>query len=343
MSSQVLDVVNVLQKHHDRLIKDHKVRRTGVGFKIKDGKVTDTIAIVAFVRYKPTIDILTKQNIAPIPPKIEDIPTDVIGIPTGFMPRINRLLETAVIPDDSRHRPFSGGVATINARERATGTLGLLVQKLHDSSNKLYAITNNHVGANEDVDGLPSTANKGDPWIQPGAHGHGTVPDDVIATLFEWNRIKPAGSDQVNFYDFALGQIMDSSMSDAKAYQVMDIGDVKGIEDINLGDMVMKRGRTTLKTTGRVTAMSVSTTVDYQGIPCGYENQIVITGFPDPQTPFSLPGDSGSVIVSIDKNPQTNAYSVKALLFAGGQGDDGIDHTVASPIKRIAQDFNLNI
>jgi hypothetical protein len=110
---------------------------------------------------------------------------------------------------------------------------------------------------------------------------------------------------------------------------------VKGMEDINLGDSVMKRGRTTLKTAGRVT-------VDYQGIPCNFEEQVDITGVPE-TTPFSLPGDSGSVIVSSKKKTGANTYIAKALLFAGGKGSDGIDHTIASPIKRIAADFNLKI
>lgn len=67
-----------------------------------------------------------------------------------------------------------------------------------------------------------------------------------------------------------------------------------------------------------------------------------ITGIPE-TTPFSLPGDSGSFIVSADKNSRNNSYGVKALLFAGGRGDDWIDHTIASPIGRIADDFEVYI
>ncbi len=80
----------------------------------------------------------------------------------------------------------------------------------------------------------------------------------------------------------------------------------------------------------------------YQGYPCNFVDQAVITGIPE-MTPFSLPGDSGSVIVSADKNSRNNSYGVKALLFAGGRGDDGIDHTIASPIGRIAEEFHLKI
>jgi hypothetical protein len=342
MATKARDIANVIKKHRRTLISNHKVRRTGVGFKIKDGKITDDIGVVIFVRYKPSVEVLTQLNIEPIPKQIDGVVTDVVEIQTGFMPRISRLLTSAVVPDDLRHRPFTGGEAIINAKgEPATGTLGLIVQKSNDSS-KLYGITNNHVGANEDVEGQPPTANKGDPWTQPGAHGGGRVPDDTIANLDSWNKLKPSGSGINNFYDCSLGEILNTSIQDAQAYKIADIGDVKGMEDTNLGDNVMKRGRTTLKTVGRVTAVSIQTTVDYQGIPCNFEDQVDITGVPE-TTPFSLPGDSGSLIVSSQKKTGDKAYIAKALLFAGGRGSDGIDHTIASPIKRIAADFNLKI
>jgi hypothetical protein len=340
----VKDALKVLRKNKPDLIARNKVRRTGIGFKIKNGKVTDEVGIVIFVRYKPSVEALLEQRTEPVPKEIEGYKTDIINIPTGFTPRLSPLLLTSVLPDDLRHRPFSGGVAIINSTgEPATGTLGLIVNRSGGSSNKLCAITNNHVGANEDVEGLSTpSARKGDPITQPGAHGGGRVPGDVIANLSEWNKLKPSSPTNVNYYDFAMAEITTESTEMARPYEVMDIGKVRGIEDIQLGDKVMKRGRTTQKTIGRVTAVAVETTVDYQGYPCNFVDQVAITGIPE-TTPFSLPGDSGSVIVSADKNSRSNSYGVKALLFAGGRGDDGIDHTIASPIRRIADDFDLKI
>jgi hypothetical protein len=201
-------------------------------------------------------------------------------------------------------------------------------------------------GANEDVKGLvPPAAKKGDYWIQPGAHGGGKVPQDVIAELQKWNKLIPSAPGKFNYYDVSIGEIVKESMPDAKAYEVMEIGPVKGMEDINLGDKVMKRGRTTLKTIGVVSAFIPPpqvVTIEYNGYPCDFTDQVIIVG--DPQTnAFSQPGDSGSVIVSSDLDSQTNAYPAKALLFAGGESSDGIDYTIASPIKRIAKDFQLKI
>ena len=305
----------------------------GVGYKIKDGRLTDTVGIVMFVTKKPSNEMLPRQQIEPVPKEIEGITTDIIEIPGGFRPRA----------DDSRHRPFSGGVAMIHYKTPGTGTLGLIVQRTKGPSKKLYGLTNNHVGANEDVKDLnPPPAKRKDSWIQPGAHGGGRAPKDVIAGLYMWNKLIPSAPGSINYYDAAIGMIINNSLPDAKAYEMMDVGKVKGMEDNNLGDKVMKRGRTTLKTIGMVYALippPQTIQVPYRGYPCDFTDQVVIVGDP-PSEPFSLPGDSGSVIVSTNKD-STGSHKAKALLFAGGEGSDGIDYTIASPIKKVAKDFNL--
>ena len=337
-------IQKVIQTRKSDLIIRNKVRRTGIGYKIKDGKITDEVGILVFVRWKPSIQALLDQKIEPVPKVIDGYKTDVINLPLGFTPRISRLLTTSVLPDDLRHRPFEGGCAIINSTgEPATGTLGLIVKKSSDTSDKRFIITNNHVGANEDVEGLtPPGARKGDPITQPGAHGGGQDPQDTIAVLDSWNRLKPSAPGSVNFYDFSMAKIIPEAKAFARAYQVMDIGSVKGVKDINLGDSVMKRGRTTRKTVGKVVAVSVETTIDYRGFPCGFEDQVVVVGVPE-TIPFSLAGDSGSVIVSAKKDPNSHAHPVEALLFAGGTTDEGLDFTIGSPIMRIAQDFSLDI
>lgn len=143
--------------------------------------------------------------------------------------------------DDLRYRPIEGGIATIRHPSKYVGTLGLIVRK----ANKLYGIKNNHVGANEYVLGMtPTAAKKGDPWVQPSA---GSVPRDLIARLYKWNRLKPQSPGNVNYYDFAMEEIVNPGLADAKHNEIKDIGLVKGIENINLGDKVLKRGGLHLK------------------------------------------------------------------------------------------------
>ena len=327
----IAHAVKVIEKHHKRLIKMSKVKQMGVGFKITDGQITNTVGLVVFVTKKPTDEQLRTQQIEPLPKQIDGVVTDVVEIPGGFRPRG---------PDDARYRPFSGGVAMINPRTPGTGTLGLVLRKVGKKSSKLYGLTNNHIGANEDVKGMsPPAAKKGDSWVQPGAHGGGKAPKDVIAKLYKWNRLIPSAPGMVNHYDVSVGEIVHDSLPHAKPYEIMDIGAVKGMDDINLGDKVMKRGRTTLDTTGRVIAVMQSVQVEYSGYPCDFAGQVAIAG-DSPSSPFSLPGDSGSLIVSANVDNE-GAHKAKALLFAGGESSDGIDITIASLIRRVAKDFRL--
>lgn len=328
-------ITELVKKHHTKMVLEHKVKKFGVGLKIVNGKITDEMAMIVYVRAKQDINTLRQNNIAPIPKEIEGVKTDIVAMPLGIAPRVLRLLETAATPDDGRYRPISGGEAMIMAGVPATGTLGVVVK----SGGELYGITNNHVGANEDIDGQPSTAQEGNDWVQPGAHGGGQDPQDAFAKLSKWNRIKPQASGQQNFYDFSMGRI--ATQNEVRPYEIKEIGKVKGTEDIEVDDIVMKYGRTTRKTVGRVIATGIG------GIDIGYGEQPIMCDFTDlvdivgqdTTQAFSLAGDSGSAIVSTDREP----YKVKALLFAGGPDDNHIDHTFASPFKRIASDFNLDV
>lgn len=321
------NIAKIIQKRSSELRYDYRIRQTAVGYKIKNGKLTDDIGIIAFVSKKQDESKLRSLQIEPIPKHIEGVVTDVQTI--RFFPRR---------ADDSRHRPIEGGIATIRHPSEYVGTLGLIVRK----ANKLYGLTNNHVGANEDVLGMrPPAAKKGDPWVQPSS---GSVPRDLIARLYKWNRLKPQSPGNVNYYDFAMGEIVNPGLAGAKHNEIKDIGLVKGTEDINLGDKVKKRGRTTLKTTGRVIAVNARVYVPYQGYNCDFTDQVTIIGDPDPNVPFSLGGDSGSCIVSSEQDGRTNAHKAKALLFAGGENEEtGFDETVASPIRKIVRDFGLKI
>lgn len=330
---ELRSLTELLKKHRTTLVHQHKIKKSAVGFKIENGKYTDDVALIAYVRSKANISTLLQNNIAPLPKEIEGVKTDVITVPFGFPKRVLRLLETFAAPDDGRHRPISGGEAMIMAGVPATGTLGVIVK----SNDELYGITNNHVGANEDVEGQDPTAQEGNDWIQPGAHGGGQDPQDAFAKLFKWNRIMPQGSGE-NHYDFSMGKI---TTNEVQPYEIKKIGHVKGIDDIELGQIVMKYGRTTRKTIGRVVAVGVHTDVAYgdQSIPCDFVDQVDIVGYPDTNNAFSLAGDSGSAIVSKEGPP----HMLKALLFAGGPDENNIDHTIASPFRKVASDFNLEV
>ena len=320
-------IADTIKKRRTELVTRFRVRQTAVGYKIKNGKLTNEVGIIVFVSRKQDKSKLRSLQVEPIPKHFDGIVTDVQAV--RFYPRM---------ADDRRHRPIEGGIATIRHPSEYVGTLGLIISK----GNKLYGITNNHVGANEDVLGIsPPPAKKGDPWVQPSS---GRIPRDLIARLFKWNRLKPQSPGNINYYDFSMGEIVNPGLAGAKDHEIKDVGPIHAIEDIKLGDKGMKRGRTTLKTSGKVIATNARVYVPYRGYNCDFEGQVTIIGDPNPKVPFSLGGDSGSCIVSSETYGRAKYHKAKALLFAGGENEEtGFDETVASPIRKIARDFAFRI
>jgi hypothetical protein len=340
MEKNLRSYVEVVKKNMKEIEPLYHVKQFGIGRKITRGKVVkDEICLKFYVRYKAQPNELKAMGVEAIPPEMYGIKTDVYALPTGFSKRIMYL--QATLPDDALHRPYPGGVATINANAFpiGTGTLGLIVRKKSgDTSGNLYGITNNHVGARESTT-VNITAQKGDPWIQPGAHGNGQDPRDKIATLSEWGDMIPGGSG-VNYYDFALGEITSESKREAKANEIMEIGRVEGTADVTLGDRVIKRGRTTRKRIGEVITVGLGNIqIPYQegAAVCNFEDQIEVIGVPQTKE-FSLGGDSGSIVCT-----ESIPHRVVGLLFAGGTDPSGTDVTIYSPIQRIADEYNLEI
>jgi hypothetical protein len=88
---------------------------------------------------------------------------------------------------------------------------------------------------------------------------------------------------------------------------------------------VTKDGRTTQSTVGMITDLNVNISVGYDPFPAGAEmrDQVGIRGV---QGPFSMPGDSGSLIVTAGTKQPV------ALLFAGSN-DNSI--TFGNPIQAV--------
>lgn len=78
---------DLLATRRDELKKKYSVDSTGIGYKIRNGKLSDTIAVLFYVKRKKTKEELMSEGIPQIPEEIEGVPTDVIAIPKGFRPR----------------------------------------------------------------------------------------------------------------------------------------------------------------------------------------------------------------------------------------------------------------
>jgi hypothetical protein len=271
-------------------------------------------------------------------------------------------VEFRVRQDDSRYRPIKGGIAGINYRDRGTGTLGYV-----SSNGKI--LSNNHVLALGSTEAA-NIANKGDGILQPGAHGRAIYPDDKVGELDRWVVLKVSGSTDgcpvgnavaksLNAIARVLGRRGRFQYIYSTAYNRVDGAVAKATVDYEEGVMVepgkvvklekpdpkpdrtlgaprAKRGRTTLFTIGTVYAVDVTVPVSgYAGNTTAYfENQVAIIGVGG--KPFSLGGDSGSLIY----NP--NTMKPTELLFAGGRTPDGIDITIGNPIEYVIEELSYN-
>ena len=93
---------------------------------------------------------------------------------------------------------------------------------------------------------------------------------------------------------------------------------------------VMKNGRTTQATQGVITAIGVNNvSVNYRPRVAVFNNQIFIRGIGF--SPFSQPGDSGSIIVTAQTRQPVG------LLFAGGPS-----HTVANALSDVIPALGIN-
>lgn len=78
---------DVLDRHREEIKETYLADGTAVGYKIINGRLTDKIALVFYVRKKKSKTELISEGITPIPVEIDGFPTDVVEIPEGFKPR----------------------------------------------------------------------------------------------------------------------------------------------------------------------------------------------------------------------------------------------------------------
>ena len=204
-----------------------------------------------------------------------------------------------------RRRPVPGGVEIGPLGGNFVGTLGCFVRRGPGSNGPLFLLSNNHVLA--DVNRFPVGTQHTQPFSTNAA--------DVIAALsdFEPIRFPAPGSQPRNVIDAAIAsvtapaQVALGRMLNIANYTPQLLAPLPGMT-------VTKAGRTTGVTTGTIRAIRVrGVQVNYgtrqNPIMATFDNAITITGAGG--TPFSNPGDSGSVILD-----QQSGRPV-ALLFAG--------------------------
>jgi hypothetical protein len=194
------------------------------------------------------------------------------------------------------HFGVSGGNVNDSSRRFCcSGTLGSLVT---DGTTQ-YILSNNHVLGRSDQ------ASPGEDISQPGLIDNNCQIPPIVG---DFTVASPLGTN----VDAAIAQLRPGQM-DSSGF-IEDIGvPASAVLAPSVGLSVAKSGRTTGFTTGSISSINTSVSVQYQA-SCGqgkkfvvsYTNQVVINS-----STFSAGGDSGSLIVS------NSGHNPVALLFAG--------------------------
>jgi hypothetical protein len=245
-----------------------------------------------------------------------EINVQYIGVPTK---------RTAISWTQKRARPLKIGIS-IGHYKITAGTLGGFVKSRDDDS--VLILSNNHVLANE------NKGRKGDAVLQPGAIDGGKNPEDKVGEVLRFVRLKREG---INLVDCAVATIDTGIKFDPRT--LIGLGKLAGLGDAILAkdDAVSKVGGTTVKTAGRVTAFELDdVVVQFDTGLLRFNNQVEIEGTGD--APFSLGGDSGSLIVDSDRR-------AVGLLFAGGDhgGTNGKGLTFANPLRAVLDALKVDL
>lgn len=285
------------------------VHATGVGLRSRNGVTVPTEHVIK-------VYVFDKQSLGAATPSITskryrgvDVDVEALPIQRALVQTAPVIAPAAVIPNRARYRPIVGGVSVAPMNAPYVGTLGGFVRRRVAGIERLFALSNNHVFA--DTNQLPL----GTEIVQPGPETGPTPPADRFARLFSFIPIRFAQPGQprpTNYFDAALAQVTDEglikrgAMLNLPNYSPTLVAPVPGMQ-------VAKSGRTTGVTRGTVVATHVNgVQIDY-----GDPGNPLIAVFNDTvqvrsaQGSFSLPGDSGSVILDDATGGGT------ALLFAG--------------------------
>lgn len=311
---QLRAVMAVQERYTSMIMTNSEVVGTGTSL-TEEGRP----AIVVFAKSdRLKIDANMKIEAMAKGALLEAIPTTLERVPvivevTGEI----KALQGGVDPTDRFPRPVPIGVSTGHPAITA-GTIGCRVLK----GGNVYALSNNHVYADE------NQAHIGDDIIQPGTFDGGSLPNDKIGDLSDFQTIVFSTSAN-NVIDAAIALSSTSLLGRAtpsNGYGTPRSSTIAA--SVNM--RVKKYGRTTGQTSARVYAINTTVNVGYSTGTARFVNQVAIRG-----GGFSAGGDSGSLIVV---NGGSNDRRPVALLFAGGGS-----FTFANPINSVLSRFGVTV
>lgn len=275
----------------------------------------------------PAVKIFTRTpGVAALPRTLDGVP--VVVQVTGEIVAVHHRPGHGGAPGGQRidpksrfPRPVPIGVSTGNIGECSSGTIGA---RLKDAAGNVYALSNNHVYA------LENLAPKGSQVLQPGRADTLCLVnlDDIIGTLHDFKPIEFTilASNRI---DAAIA--LSSTANLGNSTPSNGYGTPKSLVlAASLGLQVQKYGRTTSMRKGVIDGINATILVRYSTGIARFVDQIAIKK--NEKKGFSEPGDSGSLVVT---DPGRNPVG---LLFAGGA-----DVTFANHIGLVLEGFGVTV
>jgi len=327
-----------LHQARDRLLRLENVVGVGIGHKQKGNDSSRQLALIVFVQRKLSVTALSVRDV--VPREVRGVRTDVIeiGIPR-LLGRVERL------------RPAQPGVS-IGHYQVTAGTFGAVVRDRQ--TGEPLILSNNHVLANA-TSGQDGRARIGDPVLQPGTYDGGTMADRIGELVRYVPLLRPveeascplarraaaAGTlalravglkryrvrvfrtlEAVNLVDAALAR---PDRPELVRPEIYEVGPVRGLAEVEPGTPVLKSGRTSGVTRGRVTAIGATLQIALGNDEIlWFEDQAV-------SEMLSQAGDSGSLVLDED-------HRAVGLLFAGSER-----YTIFNPIQNVLQRLGVEI
>ncbi|RLJ08608.1 MAG: hypothetical protein DRP12_00135 [Candidatus Aenigmatarchaeota archaeon] len=219
-------------------------------------------------------------------PELEKKVPPVLG---GLKTRVIESGRFVALQRTSKLRPFPMGVS-IGHIDITAGTVGIVAVR----NGEEFLLSNAHVFV---PDPSSESVERTD-VVQPGPYDGGT-PEDKVGDVVEWVRITPDGE---NLVDAALARPLSK---DLYVKEILDVGIPVGMAEVAVNEVLIKSGRTTGVTSGKVLDVNASITVDY-GTFTAVLKDLIIT------EKMAEGGDSGSPVVDSNLN-------FVGLVFAGSE------------------------
>ena len=283
---------------------DKNVVGVGISEKQVEGKASGDLTVCFYVKKKLPPSRVLGSNMVPSAislPSDKAVFTDVKEIGQ---------IQPEALPA-KKSAPIQSGFSVGHFKSTA-GTVAAIVRK----TGVLYILSNSHVLAQS------GKGKVGDKILYPGPADGGTASTNLAATLSEFIPFDLSGSLN-NKMDAALAEIVHeriSSVDLALALAGEPLTTIAPERDMK----IVKVGRTTGRTSGKVVDVNFRFTLKYPNVgSVGYLDQVLCTRYTDA-------GDSGSLVIAEDTK------KIVGLHFAGANGG-----SVFSPIIPIVKSLGF--